>query len=158
MKKVLVLTILALVAVSCHVSRNPVAASFQSPVQFLKTDVDGSITVRATGIGRNYNDALDQARKLALREMIFKGIQVPNNSFLSKPLIMEVNAEEKYQDFFNMFFTDGGDFKDFVSAEDKRVGSTVEKKADAKVRQTVTVRLLRPELKQYLIDHKVIKQ
>ncbi len=149
---------MALLMVSCHVSRNPVSASFQSPVQFMKTDGDGSITVRATGIGRNYNDALDQARKLALQQLVFKGIEVPGNAFLSKPLITEVNAEEKYQDFFNMFFADGGDYRQFVSAEDKRVGSTVEKKGDAKVKQTVTVRLLRPELKQYLIDHKVIKQ
>ncbi|MCQ2177524.1 MAG: hypothetical protein MJY42_01400 [Bacteroidales bacterium] len=158
MKKVLVLITMALLMVSCHVSRNPVSASFQSPVQFMKTDGDGSITVRATGIGRNYNDALDQARKLALQQLVFKGIEVPGNAFLSKPLITEVNAEEKYQDFFNMFFADGGDYRQFVSAEDKRVGSTVEKKGDAKVKQTVTVRLLRPELKQYLIDHKVIKQ
>lgn len=142
---------------SCHVSYNSVATSNNSAIKFMKMEGDGSITVRTSAQGRNYTDAWDQACKRAVREMIFKGIEVPGNSFMSKPLVTAVNAEEKYQDFFNVFFMDKGDYTKFVSMEDKRFGSTVETKGDAMVKQTLTVRILRSELRQYLIDHGVIK-
>lgn len=148
----------ALAVTSCHVSKNAVSTAFPSAVQFQKLEMDGSITVRAAGQGRNYRDALDQADKLAVKELLFKGINIPGNAFMSKPLITEVNAEEKYQDFFNVFFTDGGDYLKFVSAEDKRTASTVETKSDNMVKMTATVRVLRAELKQYLIEHNVLKQ
>ena len=142
---------------SCHVSYNSVATYNSGATKFVKIEGDGSITVRASAQGRNYGDAWDQACKRAVREVIFKGIEVPGNSFMSKPLVTEVNAEEKYQDFFNVFFMDKGDYTKFVSMEDKRFGSTVETKGDAMVKQTLTVRILRSELRQYLIDHGVIK-
>ena len=158
MKKIFLLAILACtLATSCHVSYNSVATANNTATKFMKMDGDGSITVRAGAQGRNYNDAWDQACKRAVREIIFKGIEVPGNAFMSKPLITEVNAEEKYQDFFNVFFMDKGDYRKFVTTEDKRVGSTVETKADAMVKQTLTIRILRAELKQYLIEHGVIK-
>ena len=38
----------------------------------LGSELDGSITLRAWGTGRNRFDAVDQAKKNALREVIFK--------------------------------------------------------------------------------------
>lgn len=158
MKKIIILFFAACItAVSCHTSYNATATYSDSATKFMKLDGDGSITVRVSAQGRNYGDAWEQAGKRAVREVIFKGIQVPNNSFMSKPLITEVNAEEKYEQFFNIFFTDKGDYSKFVSGADRRATSSVETKADAMVKQTITVRVLRTELKQYLIDHRVIK-
>lgn len=157
MKRILFFVLILCALSSCHVSYNATATYSSSSTKFLKVDGDGSVTVRVSAQGKNYGDAIEQAEKKAVREVILKGIAIPNNAFMSKPLVTEVNAEEKYEQFFNVFFMDKGDYSKFVTSEDRRGASTVETKSDAFVKQTVTVRVLRQELKQYLIDHNVIK-
>jgi len=142
---------------------NSCASSYKSSaqqadnVQFVSTQMDGSVTVRVSKAGRTYNEALEQAKKLAVRQTIFGGIDVKDNAYMAKPLITEVNAAEKYQNFFNAFFADGGKFADFVSNEDKKAGSDQISDTKNSVRVITTVRVLRSELKQYLIDNSIIK-
>lgn len=119
-------------------------------IQYIGTQEDGSLTVRVSAIGRNYADALSKANKFALKRTIFNGISVPENTLLSKPLLTEVNAEEKYESFFNSFFSDGGDYVRFVSSQDKRSGSDQMSKNNVSVRVLTTVRIFRSELKEYL--------
>lgn len=129
----------------------------ENTVQYLRDQGDGSITVRVAASGRNYADALEQAGKFALRQMIFHGITVPGNSLLSKPLVTEVNAEEKYQLFFNSFFSEGGDYSRFVSTQDKRSRSDQLSKERVSVRTVSTIRILRSDLKDYLLENNIIK-
>lgn len=129
----------------------------ENTVQYLRNQGDGSITVRVAASGRNYADALEQAGKFALRQMIFHGITVPGNSLLSKPLVTEVNAEEKYQLFFNSFFSEGGDYSRFVSTQDKRSRSDQLSKERVSVRTVSTIRILRSDLKNYLLENNIIK-
>lgn len=82
---------------------------------------------------------------------------VPEGGFLAKPLVTEVNAQEKYQYFFNAFFSDNGDYKRFVSSEDKRSGSDMLAKGKTAVRTVSTVRILRSELQNYLIENNILK-
>lgn len=129
----------------------------ENTVQYLRDQGNGSITVRVAASGRNYADALDQASKFALRQTIFHGITVPGNSILSKPLVTEVNAEEKYQLFFNTFFSESGDYSKFVSAQDKRFRSDQLAKDKVSVRTVTTIRILRADLKNYLLEKNIIK-
>lgn len=129
----------------------------ENTVQYLRNQGDGSITVRVAASGRNYADALEQAGKFALRQTIFHGITVPGNSLLSKPLVTEVNAEEKYQLFFNSFFSEGGDYSRFVSTQDKRSRSDQLSKEMVSVRTVSTIRILRSDLKDYLLENNIIK-
>ncbi len=122
-------------------------------------ELDGSITVRVTGSGRNRSDAMDQARKNAVYNVIFKGVKTEDrNAVVSKPLVYEVNAEEKYQTFINSFFNDYGEYINFVSMADRRLTTSTKEKTGSQVVWTTTVRVLRPELQQYLIKMNVIKQ
>lgn len=88
---------------------------------------------------------------------MFNGLPVPEGGFLAKPLVTEVNAQEKYQYFFNAFFSDNGDYKRFVSSEDKRSGSDMLAKGRTAVRTVSTVRILRSELQNYLIENNILK-
>lgn len=112
------------------------AQSYGAPyasVECLNVELDGSITVRVTGAGRNRLDAKEQARKNAVYNVIFKGVKViGKNSTLSRPLVYEVNAEEKYEAFVNAFFADGGKYLEFTSMEDRRAFSNKRKKAVSK--------------------------
>jgi len=146
-----------MLATSCGTVKKTSASFYDTKTQYLNNEADGSITVRATGIGRNRFDAIDQARKNALRDMIFNGIEVPGNTVISKPLVMTVNAQEKYEDFFNAFFADGGDYENFVSNADRKIVSNRKDRNKIQAKVTITTRLYRPELKEYLKQAEIIK-
>jgi len=123
----------------------------------LSSELDGSLTLRVWGTGRNRNDAIEQAKKNAVDEVIFKGIQQGNGSYLARPLIYEVNARERYQNYFNVFFADGGEYANYISMEDKRLSTNERKKGKLDVSYGITVRVLVPQLKAKLIEDKIIK-
>lgn len=156
MRKYLIITLLVVIFGGCA-TRYQGSTVGESTLQYVRTQGDGSITVRVSTTGRNYNDALSLAGKYALRQALFNGLPVPEGGFLAKPLVTEVNAQEKYQYFFTAFFSDNGDYKRFVSSEDKRSRSDMLAKGRTAVRTVTTVRILRSELQNYLIENNILK-
>lgn len=131
-----------------------VAAYHSAPVECMGVEHDGSQTLRVTGTGRNKADAVEQAKKNAVREVLFKGIRHGRQGCNMRPLVTEVNAEEKYENYFNIFFADGGEYLKYVSMADERNRSRDKAQAKAFVSYTITVRVLRAELKERLrADH-----
>ncbi len=130
-----------------------------SSIECLNVELDGSVTVRVSGEGRNIGDAKEQAKKNAVYNVIFKGIKTQDaNSVLNRPLVYEVNAAEKYSTFLYEFFADGGDYIKFVSMEDRRAGSNRLSKKNKQMGWSTTVRVLRPQLEQYLKEKGIIKR
>ena len=142
---------------SCNVHKTSTQAFFPTKCEYLNDEGDGSITVRAYGQGSYRNDAVEQARKNAVRQIIFEGITVPGNSNLSRPLVTEVNAEEKYEDFFYRFFQDDGAYRDFVSREDRRLRTNEKHWSGTQVKISTTIRVMRADLKEYLKLNQIIK-
>lgn len=155
-----------LFAIGCASSKVSTSSYYASATTYINDKGDGSITVRAYGHGKNRSDAIEQAAKNAVRDVIFKGVTVPNNTLLSKPLVTEVNAAEKFQDFFNAFFADSGAYARFVSNkdrhsepndnEDRRSMSDNKEKNTIQVKLATTIRVLRADLKNYLMDNGII--
>ncbi len=126
-------------------------------IECMGVESDGSQTLRVWGIGRNKFDALEQAKKNAVKAVIFKGIRNGSQECNIRPLIYEVNAEEKYQYYFNAFFKDDGEHRKYVSTEDRRPLTNKKENTKTQVKYGTTVRVLRAELQQRLIDDKIIK-
>jgi len=126
---------------------SPVLCAAQQ-TECIKLEQDGSMTVRATGIGRNKTDALEQAKKQALSDVIFRGNIKGASSYYRRPILTTVNAREKYADYFDIFFMDKGAYLDYVSMADKRAGSTFVKRSKVEVECVLTVRVLIPQLKE----------
>ena len=123
-------------------------------------ELDGSQTLKAWGNGRNRSDAVDQAKKNAVMDVIFNGISEGKSDCNIKPLVFEVNAREKYEDYFNKFFADGGAYKNFISLRDERIFDKMsrdKKKARESVTHGLIVRVLRAELREKLIADGIIK-
>ena len=118
--------------------------SFES--ECLGVELDGSETLRAWGRGKNRTDAIEQAKKNAVRDVLFKGVVAGSRECSVRPLITEVNAQERYASYFNDFFRDGGEYLKYVSMEDKK-----------KISYSTTVRVLRSQLQQKLIEDKILK-
>jgi len=62
--------------------------------------------------------------------------------------------------FFNSFFVDKGPYKDFVSSSDERLGDKFRRdrmKAGKSVTNSAVVRVLVPQLKDYLRSNSILK-
>lgn len=75
-------------------------------------------------------------------------------------MIVEVNAREKYEDYFNSFFADGGKYKVFVSLKDERIGQKFKRdrlKSREGVTHGVVLRILRSQLKTQLKNDGILR-
>lgn len=126
----------------------------------LGVEGDGTQTLLAWGQGRNRFDAVEQAKKNAVKDVIFKGINYGKGSCETRPIISEVNAEEKYEDYFVKFFADKGPYLSFVSMKDERIDDKITRDrqgASKDVTNSVVVMVNRYALKQSLIDNNILK-
>ena len=124
--------------------------------QYLNTELDGSITVRSYGDGRNNKDAREQARKNAVFQIVFKGIQVKGQTV--RPLVGEANAYERHETYWAKFFADGGIFSEYATNEDEK--STAKKRKRGRTQNIYgsVVRVRRGELKARLLQDGIIKE
>lgn len=138
----------------CKTAATSVTPYLPDIVECMGVEHDGSQTLRVSGTGRNKADAIEQAKKNAVREVIFKGIRQGKQGCNMRPIVNEVNAEERYEEYFNIFFADGGEYRKYISMADERNNSHDKAQAKTFVKYTITVRVLRSELKARLkTDH-----
>ena len=154
------IALLAFLVISSAYGQKKNAGNYTYQTECMSVELDGSQTLKAWGNGRNKSDAVDQAKKNAVRDVIFNGISEGKEDCNTKPLIFEVNAREKYEAYFNVFFADGGAYKNFISLRDERIFDKLSrdrKKARESVTHGLILRVLRAELKEKLIADGIIK-
>ena len=142
-------------------SKTDVSGNYSHKTECLGTEMDGSITVKAWGNGRNRADAIEQARKNAVSDVIFKGITEGIGGCNFRPVVGEVNARMKYESYFDAFFRDRGSFQQFVSTEDEKYSDRF--KRDPRMSRHgytygVVLRVKRSELREKLLSDGIIKQ
>lgn len=110
-------------SVFCGFAGNRIPAYYDAPSRVISSNYDGTVYVEATGKGTKSGEAYRNANKRAVYDVIFELIQNQDGCAL-KPLITEVNAKEKYEAFFNMFFDDRkGAYRYFCSIKLERIFS-----------------------------------
>lgn len=142
----------------CGTYAQSVASFHEQPVECLGVELDGSQTLRSTGSGNTKSDAVEQAKKNAVWAVVFDGIRQGKSRCDMRPLLNEVNAKEKYEEYFNIFFADGGEYLKYVSMEDEKRRSKDKTKNKYYKNYTITVRVLRSELKARLRADNILKQ
>ena len=151
MKKVslLLIAVAAALLVGCGSKRSQ--AYYDQPSQVLSANYDGSYVIRTTVRSRNAGLAFTDAQRKAVQEVIFDGVKAGSNGIQDlKPLCFDLNAREKYEDYFQTFFQLEGDWRQYVDLTQKRAGSTRYQRTTAQMVQTVTVTVHRAALKQRL--------
>jgi hypothetical protein len=129
-------------------------------IQCIGKELDGSVTLISTGSGRNKRDAMSQAKKNALHQVIFIGTDSKNNTCLNRPLVGEVNAIEKYAVFFNEFFKDKGEFRNYVTRKDEKLINKFNNYVGTnkyEVTFSITLRVKVPDLTNLLKKNSIIK-
>ena len=158
----LVTTCILLVCLCIHSSCNhqkKIAGNYTYETECMGTELDGSQTLKTWGKGRNRSDAVEQAKKNAVRDVLFKGINKGKTECNLKPVLLEVNCQEKHEDYFNKFFADGGEYKNFISMKDESIIPAITKDrkgAGSEVTNGVIVRVLRAELKNKMVSDKIL--
>jgi hypothetical protein len=126
----------------------------------LGSEMDGSITVKAWGVGRNYIDGLEQAKKVAVRDVIFKGIQNGKPDCNRAPLVLDPHGQQTNEDYFFTLLADNGEYLKFVSAKDEKLSSKTKRnkeKNPESVKVSAIIRVDRAGLKKKLIQDGIIK-
>lgn len=138
------MTVIALV--SCTTTKPTAYMTYET--QCLGVELDGSQTLLSWGEGKNKADAEEQAKKNAVRDVIFRGIHAGKSDCTRPPLINTPNAERKYEEYFNRFFADNGEYKKYISMEDQKRRSNDKESYQYGEKRSVTVRVYRSELKK----------
>jgi len=138
--------------------KKTVSAFYNFETECLNIELDGSETLKAWGSGRNKRDALEQAKKNAVRDVLFKGIRNGNGGCSTRPLITEVNATRKYESYFNNFFRDGGEYSRYISMRDTKNRSYESESTGQQDKYGTVLRVLRSQLKEKLIQDNILKQ
>jgi hypothetical protein len=155
------ITFLSFVLVACVSRQKSMAGGYYNyKTECMGSELDGSVTLRSWGTGRNYFDASDQAKKNALRDIIFKGIGDGSEGCDKMPLIIEPGAVQTYEVYFAKFFGDGGKYNEFVNLKDERIDDKLDR--DKKIGEgtrtySVILRIKKLELKQRLKLDGIIK-
>jgi hypothetical protein len=157
--KLLIFSLVVVIFTQC---KTTTPSFYNYKTECLGVELDGSQTLKAWGHGRYWKDAADQAKKNAVRDVVFKGILDGLNECKTKPLLMEINAEEKYESYFNRFFRDGGEYTHYISLKDERVPRHTYRTRDFRNKDqstySVVVRVKRSELEQKLIQDNILKK
>lgn len=125
--------------------------------QCLGVSPSGIQMLRTWGTGMNKAKAIEEAKRNAVNAVIFDGIVDGNGECNKRPLVNVPNARERYEDYFNAFFREGGAYNKYVTLEEKRT-SRISSKNTALESWSVVVNVNRTELKNRLIDDNVISK
>lgn len=147
---------MAMVVAGCGARKSQAYYDYDS--KLIAAHGDGSYTIRAWGRSRNATMSYDVAQKQALEDVLFKGVRAQSSNLTDlKPLIMEVNGRERYEEYFNAFFSDEKNWKPFVSMKDRRTMTSRYQRTDAQTLAQVTVLVYRAALKEKLTQDGILK-
>lgn len=158
MKRIwIVLSLIPLLGlIGCGVKSSQAYYSYDSKI--ISSEKDGTYNIRACGRGRNAVVAYEEAKKQAVYDVVFNGVVSGNSQINSlRPLMTDMNAKEKYEDYFNAFFADKGAYSQFASLKDRRILSSDWNRNKMQVLAQVSVTVDRAALKKKLIEDNILK-
>lgn len=158
-KKFIIIPLFLFFTVYCNAQKkNESGAYYDYNVRCLGVEMDGTATLESYGKGRNYWDAVEQAKKNAVHAVIFKGIKEGNGGCNSQALLFSSSPETEYESYFVAFFADDGPYSDYISLKDERIARKLKrnaKKSKQMQQRKVVVRVDRIGLKKLMKDNNI---
>ena len=116
----------------------------------LEDKLDGSYIIQGWGNGSTKKEAIDQAKRNVLTDILLNGI---GKGCKILPLIIELNAETTYKNYIYGFFN--SDYDDFIKLENSPKSI---KKSKKQTTYGVKLRVNRQSLRQKLITDNILKK
>lgn len=150
------LVIIASALIGCGAKISQASYDFKSKV--LSANYDGTYVIRTQVRARNAALAFTDGQRKVVHEVIFDGVEAGSNGVQPlQPLLHDMNAERKYEDYFAAFFADQGPWSRYASLQDKRTGTTSYKRNGKQMIETVTVSIDRKGLRDRLIKDGILE-
>lgn len=138
-------------------AQKKISGNYTHEIECMGSELDGSITLKTWGKGKNRADALEQARKEAINSVLFIGIRNGKPDCDSRAILNAPNIRENKADYFNNFFKDGGDYIKFASSKDESFGKKEKAKGrDGDVMFGFVIRVLKSDLKKQMIKDGIL--
>jgi hypothetical protein len=156
-KNLLYLSLVGLLAFSGCAEQKKLNSSYTYKTECLGAEFDGSQTVVAYSDKRNREDAIEEAKKVAIREILFTGLREGKPECDVKPILNEANAYANHEEYFNRFFTSA--YKTFALFIEERAGQKAKQQQKLKdVTQSTgyVLKISRPALKQKMISDGIL--
>lgn len=130
---------------------------YNQPSVVLSAHEDGTYVVRVQVRAKDAVVAFTEAQRKVVKEIIFDGIKAANSGVQDlKPLCFDMNIREKYEDYWNAFFSDNGPWKQFTSYKDRRAVTTYYERDGRQMIETGTVTVDRAGIKKKLQEDGII--
>lgn len=144
---------------SCKSGKEVTTTAFHEyPTECLGKSMDGKQVLRVWATGQNRADAIEQAKKKAVYVVVFEGISAGNGECNAYPVVDEANARKKYEDYFDVFFANGGEYAKYVSMEKQQKSSMQRHKGDGIETSGIIVTVDRSALrKRFQEDNVIVK-
>lgn len=159
MKKYIIIYIsaLAMMLTACKSHQAATTAAFQNyTTECMGKGMDGTQTLRVWAVGRNRADAIEQAKKKAVYDVTFTGINAGGGECNAYPVVDEANARKKYEDYFDRFFADGGAYSKYVSISNQKKSAMNKFNGDGNQMYGIIVTVNRSALRQRFVSDNII--
>lgn len=155
-KSVLVIGISLILLSGCASKKITTAAFHNYNTECMGKSMDGSQTLRVWASGRNRANAIEQAKKRAVYDVVFTGITSGSGECNAYPVIDEANARKKYEEYFDTFFADGGAYRQYVTTVNQKKSSVDKLQGDGTVMFGIIVSVNRSALYQRFVSDNII--
>ena len=89
---------------------------FRYEIECAGNGVQGTYLVKVWSYSKKKDVAAEQCKKNAVHGVIFKGYAGGNGCVSQRPLVTKPGAEEENKEYFDLFFSDKGDYYKYVSS------------------------------------------
>lgn len=155
-KSVIVIGISLILLSGCASKKITTAAFHNYNTECMGKSMDGSQTLRVWASGRNRANAIEQAKKKAVYDVVFTGITNGSGECNAYPVIDEANARKKYEEYFDTFFADGGAYRQYVTTVNQKKSSVDKLQGDGTVMFGIIVSVNRSALYQRFVSDNII--
>lgn len=128
MKTILILLLTVLAFTSCKSKLKPRELGNYSYTTSAIDKRENKILVTAWGKGNSEEEALIEAKRNAINDILYKGIQSGNPSIRLSPVFMNKDAITQNQEFNASFFSNNGAFLNYVDYYDASISQSRSKK------------------------------
>ncbi|MEG9327346.1 hypothetical protein V6B16_05315 [Salinimicrobium catena] len=136
--------------------KTPISGYYSYDTECMGKNYDGSQIVKTWGTGEDVKSAKIRAYQEALHDVLFEGIRNGNSDCNMRPLITEVNALEKYDAYFNHFFSEKGNYREFIKQTRNNKKLVRNNRSNMKEAYGYIVEIDIPALKQQLRTDDII--
>ena len=150
-------TAVVILLFGCKSKEKVTTTAFHSyTTECMGKNMDGSQTLRVWASGRNRTDAIEQAKKKAVYDVVFTGISAGSGECNAYPVVDEANARKKHEDYFDKFFADGGAFKKYATTKNQKKSSMKSYQGDGSQTWEIIVNVNRSALRNRLVKDNII--